>query len=357
MTKKITCLFAIVFLATAMLGSFPGMALAEEMPEETPSGEGVNQYIALDYLKRIDDTCFAEKVQTYVNVPVYENHVVKVSDVKKALGLKSFGVMQSYVKEIVYDEATGVYTAVYFKSVYLNTKTVDGNSNNYYLDCNLSFADFFSLYLQDDTYTYTADDVAKAKDAGVTIKQGETVNGQILDEGCYEYFWNTIQNDKIHGNYQPDEIYGYWGLVAIPETHTLNALWSDLFGTATNYLGEMKSFLYTKQLTWGGYKRLLNDYGYGFLERTWEAVAGFFTSYSANFYILYIDSEETEFMIAENGADDINDNHGTMFNGIEDVVDKVKAFFADKGNVIKIIIIVAVVILIIVLVAKVRKKE
>lgn len=183
------------------------------------------------------------------------------------------------------------------------------------------------------------------------------MNGQILDERCYEYFWNTIQNDKIHGNYQPDEIYGYWGLVAIPETHTLNALWSDLFGTATNYLGEMKSFLYTKQLTWGGYKRLLNDYGYGFLERTWEAVAGFFTSYSANFYILYIDSEETEFMIAENGADDINDNHGAMFNGIEDVVDKVKAFFADKGNVIKIIIIVAVVILIIVLVAKVRKKE
>lgn len=357
MTKKTTCLFAILFLAVAMLGAFPGMALAEE----TPTGTATNQYIALDYLKRIDGTCFAEKVQTYVNVPVYDNHVVRVADVKEALGLKSFGVMQSYVKEIVYDEATDVYTAVYFKSVYLNAKTVDGNFTNYFLDCNLSFEDFYKQYIEHGMYTYTADDVAKAKKFGVTIKEGDYVDGQILDEDCYQYFWGTIQNDKIHGYYQPDEIYGYWGLVAIPHTHTLNALWSDIFGTETTFLGEMKSFNYEKMLTWASYKRLLTDYGYGFLERTWERLVGTLDSFTANFYILYIDSEETEFMIAENGADDINDNHGAMYNGIEDfvenIVDKVKSFFADKGNVIKICIIVAVVILIVVLLIRLRKKE
>lgn len=345
--KKITCLFAIIILAAAMFGSFPSMALAEDA---TPSGVGINQFIALDYLKRIDGTCFARKVQTYVNVPVYDNHTVLLSDVKKALNLKSFGVMQSYAKEIVYDAETDVYTVVYYKSVYLNAKTVDGNSNNYYLDCNLSFADFYSLFLNDDGYTYTAADVQKAKSAGMTIKQGQTVNGQVLDDGCYEYFWNSIQDDKIHGNYEPSEVYGYWGFVAIPETHTLNALWADLFGTTTNYLGEMKSFMYTKQLTWGAYQCLLTDYGYGFLEKVWESAVGFFTTYEANFYILYIDSEETEFMIAENGAEDINDNHGAFYKGVEDVIEDVKEWFSRPENIVKLCIVVAVVLAVLILV-------
>ena len=365
MTKRYTLfafVFAIIFVAIAILGLVPSMAFADENLEATPQGTATEQYIALDYLKRIEGTCFAEKVKTYVYVPVYDNHVVLVADVKNALGLTSFGVMQSYCKEIVYDAQTDVYTAVYYKSVYLNAKTVDGNYNNYYLDCNLSFEEFYSKFLSGGQYAYTAEDVKQAKENNITIKEGDTVDCQVLSSELYEYFWNNILREGLSKyDYKPSEIYGYWGFIAIPQTHTLNALWADLFDTQTTYLGKMKSFVFSTQLTWGAYQRLLTDYGYGFLEQAWEVIAGFFTTYSASFYIVYIDSEETEFMIAENNADDIDDNHGAIRNDvedtIEDVVKSIEDLFADKGKIIEIVIVVAVVIGVLLLAKVLRKRR
>lgn len=365
MTKKNTLfsfVFVIIFAAIAILGFLPSMAFADENFETTPSGSAVEQYIALDYLKRIEGTCFARKVKTYIYVPVYENNVVLVSDVKKALGLTSFGIMQSYCKEIVYDAETDVYTAIYYKSVYLNAKTVDGNYNNYYLDCNLSFEEFYSKFLSGGQYAYTADDVKQAKEKDIIIKEGDTVDCQVLSSDLYEYFWNNILREGLSKyDYKPSEVYGYWGFIAIPQTHTLNSLWSELFDTQTTYLGAMKSFVFSTQLTWGAYQRLLTDYGYGFLEQAWEGIAGFFTTYSASFYIVYIDSEETEFMIAENAADDIEDNHGAIRNDIENTIEdiskSIENFFADQKNVINLCITAAVVIGLLILINVIRRKR
>lgn len=357
MTKRNTAIaivFVGIFLVIAVLGLFPSTALAESGNfDETPSGTPTKQYIALDYLQRIEGTCFAEKVHTFVYVPVYPGNKVMVSDVRKALGLSSFGVMQSYCKEISYDKETDTYTAVYFKSVYLNAKTTDGKTNNYYLDCNLSFKDYFWRFVDSGSYTYTADDEALANSNSDTkdkIKEGETVNAQVISEGLYEFFWNRIKLDGLaNTDYAPSDVYGYWGLIAIPDTHTLDSLWAYMFGTQTTFLGSMNSFMYTEQLTWAAYQKLLTDYGYAFLAQVWNTIAGFFLGYEANFYVVYIDSEDTEFMIAENGADDIDDNHGALYNGVEDISDDIKEWFSDSGNVTKLCVAVAVVILVLVL--------
>lgn len=354
MTKKniiFSIVFVGIFLVIAVLGFFPSAALAESGNfEEQPSGTPTNQYIALDYLQRIEGTCFAEKISTFVYVPVYPNNKVRVTDVRKALGLTSFGVMQSYCKEITYDKTTNTYTAVYFKSVYLNAKTVDGNSNNYYLDCNLSFRDYFWRFVDSGKYTYTADDVALADADSSTkgkIKEGETVDAQVISEGLYEYFWNKIKLDGLQNtDYTPSDVYGYWGLIAVPQTYSLNRLWTEIFGTQTTFLGSMESFMYSEQLTWAAYRKLLTDYGYGFLSQVWNTIAGFFLGYEANFYVVYIDSEDTEFMIAENGADNIEDNSGAINNGIEDSVDNVKDFLADQSNVVKIFATIAIALLV-----------
>lgn len=324
MTRKNYMLIAIflttIFTAIATLGFLPSVAFAGE--------NTVEQYINLDYLKRIDGTPFAEKVSTVIKVPVYANHVILVKDVKRALHLSSFGVMQSSCEEFSYNEETDTYTAVYLKSVYLNAKTVDGNSMNYFLDCNLSYADFYGQFVADN----------------------------IVEEGLYEYYWNKLRlvcEGKLE-EYTANDVYGYWGLVAIPDSYTLDAVWADLFGTQTTYLGTMNSFVYSNTLTLASYNKLLNDYHYGFLTRVWNDIWGALDRYSANYYILYCDSEQTEFMVAENGASDINDNHGAIWNGVEEIVqdvnDALNTFFSDKSNIVKLFLGIVVLILILVLI-------
>lgn len=325
--SRFYCGLVFILIICAVLGSIPGTAFAQA--EE--------QYIKFDYLKRIEGTPFAEKIHTVIKVPVYDNHKIEIADVKKALKLKSFGVMQSYCDTFEYDATTDTYTAVYYKSVYLNAKTVDGNSMNYYLDCNLSYEDYYGGFVDKD----------------------------IVDRGLYEYYLNKIHvtYPNLDG-YSSDNIYGYWGVVIIPHGNDLNQLWANMFGSSTNYSGELKTFLYTKNLKASEYNKLLNDYQYGWLEIAWKDIIGGLTgwSFEADFFIVYCDSQSTEVFIAENGATSADDNHGAMFNGIKDAanaaINAVKTFFSDKKNVALVIglfigvIILAGIILAIVLAVK-----
>lgn len=330
MTKKITSvsLFLAVLLTVVVLfGCVPFTVFAAE--------EG--QYIRFEYLKRIADTPFAEKVQTVIKVPVYDNHTIKLDDVKKALKVKSFGVMQSYSDKFVYNAETDTYSTVYYKSVYLNAKTVDGNSKNFYLDCNLSFEEYFKPF----------------------------VNNGTLENAIYEFYLNNIhiKYSALDG-YTPDNIYGYFGLIPIPKGRNLNQLWQDLFGESTNYKGVLEHYMYSNVLTNSAYRKLLQDYNYTWLEVIWKSFVDQLLSGSVNadFYMVYVDSQTTEAMIAENGAHDINDGNGLIFNQIKDgatfVYNKVKNFFSDKKNVALVIglfigiVVLAGIILAIVLAVK-----
>lgn len=329
MSKNISRLswgLALILIVCAVLGSIPSTAFAQA--EE--------QYIKFDYLKRIEGTPFAEKIHTVIRVPVYANHEIKLEDVKKALKLKTFGVMQSYYDRFNYDAATDTYSAVYNKSVYLYASTADGKGNRFYLDCNLSFKDYFYSFVKDG----------------------------VLDEGAYEVFFNGMIIDyPILDSYSKDEVYGYYGFIPIPLTRNLNSLWNDLFGS-TYYKGELKHFKYEYSLSLSAYTKLLEDYKYSWLQVAWNDIKELFSagSANANFYVIYVDSQTTEALIMENGATSADDNHGAMFNGIKDAanaaINAVKTFFSDKKNVALIIglfigvIILAGIILAIVLAVK-----
>lgn len=256
--------------------------------------------IVFEYLKRIEGTPFAEKIHTMIKVPVYEDHQIRLADVKKELNCSSFGVMQSYGDDFVYDATTNVYKAVYYKSVYLNAKTVDGNSKNFYLDCNLSFKDYFYPFVQDGT----------------------------LEQEIYEFYLNKIHllYPELDG-YAPENIYGYFGLIPIPSGRDLNQLWKDLFGTPTSYDGVLEHYMYSNVLSHAAYKKLLDDYHYSWLEVIWKSLVNALLSgtVNADFYMVYVDSEETEAFIAENNASDINDDRGTIGISIDNT-------FSDLGN-------------------------
>lgn len=304
-SRTIAVFFFVLILCVTVLACIPDIAFADT----------TTQYVKFEYLQRIKDTPFAEKVTTFINVPVYENNEIRLADVKKALQCSSFGVMQSTLDKFVYNAKTKTYTAVYLKSVYLNAKTVDGNSKNFYLDCNLSFDEYFSPFVKDD----------------------------IMEKGCYDVFLNNIrQNYPVVQDIPPQDLYGYFGFIPIPKERNLNQLWSDMFDT-TNYSGVLERFSYEYSLTNQAYKKLLQDYNHSWLEVAWKGFVDLLASGTANatFYLLYVDSQTTEAFIAENGASDINNNSGLIFNQIKDgatnVFNTVKNFFSDKKNIAAII--------------------
>lgn len=321
---KISILLAVLLLAVVVLGVLPSTAFADT--EE--------QYIKLEYLQRIEGTPFAHKVQALIKVPVYENHTLKLNDVKKALNCKQFGVMQSYCDTFKYDSKTNTYKAVYYKSVYLEAKTVDGNSFHYYLDCNWSFKSFFHAF----------------------------VNAGFIDEGLYEVFYNYLHftYGELDG-YELDDIYGYWGFVTIPDGNDLNQLWKDMFNTETTFSGVVKSFSFSSNLTLTQYNYLLDDYQYRFLEIVWKDFVGLLQggNYKANNYILYCDSGTIEAYVAENGADDLHDDHSVIYNSIENAYEKVRdtirEYFDDTQNVTMIITLVGGILLLVIVIALISK--
>lgn len=328
---KVNKVVASVLLAILVGMTFvPVMAFADTAPPV--------QAIRLEYLQRIEGTPFAEKKSVIMSIPVYENHTLRLQDVKEQLHCRAFGVMQSYCDTFDYDAVNNKYVAVYYKSVYLNAKTVDGNSRNFYLDCNLSFKDYFYQFVLDEA----------------------------LEADAYTTFLNNmhLEYPQLDG-YTADDIYGYWGLIPIPHSHSLNEMWGELFGDATTYSGVLKNFKYTNYLTLDAYNSLLEDYHYGWLEIVWADIIELFTSGSANadFFMIYCDSQGTEAYIAENGADDINDNTGSIINDVEDAVSDVGTWFERNDDAKKVVAIIGAVILvsvaigIIIRIGTRRKKE
>ena len=251
--------------------------------------------VIVEYLVMLEDTPFAIKKQSKINVSVINNNI-KASDVAKALGYKNMGVMQSYCGDFIYNSQKGIFTTTYQKSIWLSAKTVDGNNVNYFLDCNLSYYDYYYQFVEDG----------------------------IFSNDLYEYTFNRMQLDyPILSSYKPHEIYGYFGFISIPNTYSVNALWEEMFGSNTTFDGILYKYKFTENLKFDSYNKLLNDYQYGWLEIAWNDVAGFVSgsTWSADYYLFYTDVETSEAFIAENGADNIEDNDSLIQNDVEDKIE------------------------------------
>lgn len=262
------------------------------------------QKVQIMYLKRIGTTPFATTARAYVDVPVAENEI-RVADVKNALGLDTMAVMQSSCDYFKYDSAEDIYRAYYYKSVWLSAKTADGNNQDLYLDCNLSFKDFYEPLVRDGILP-------------------------IGDDG-YEYFFNRMKYNfpELEG-LKEHEVYGYFGYVALPKTYTFSQLFFEVFDASkANYKGTVDSMCNLGNLSKESYSKLLNDYHYNFLSRVWNVGVGAFAGYEAYHYSFYVDSGVLESFIAHNGAKDMQDNLSRLGIATRDTAESVANFFTN----------------------------
>lgn len=259
--------------------------------------DATTEKIKVSWLERIGETPFAQRRYDYVEISVV-NNTISPSDVVTALGLDTLAVGQSSCQYFKYDSATDTYNAYYLKNVWLSSKDANGNSMNLFLDINKSYYDYYYPFVRDGIFT----------------------------NGMYEWFWAKmiVAYPEIAG-FDDSNLYGYFGYTSVPYTYTLNQLIYEMFDGSPNMDGVVQYFSYRENLKYSSYKRLLDEYGYGWLEKGWNAVAGFFagSEYPADHYFFYCDGKEDNAFIGQNGADNIYDNNGAFANGVEDVVEDI----------------------------------
>lgn len=268
------------------------------------------QRVQIQYLKQIGTTPFASAVTEYINVPVVDG-VIKVADARAALGIQTMAVMQSACDHFVYDANDDIYKAYYYKSVWLSAKTAEGQTQDIYLDCNLSFRDFY--------YPYVRDGILPSGNDG------------------YEYFFNRIKQKCPEViDYQDYELYGYFGYVMMPLTYSFSQFMFEICDSEqANYKGTVDSIRNTGVLSKSSYNKLLNDYNYGWLQRIWNNVIGALDEYQAYHYSFYVDSGVIEAFIAHNGAKDMYDNASRVGVGVRDTASKISNFVSEALNALR----------------------
>lgn len=302
---KITSLYDVLYKVHCY-DTLNGFANADMVNKATDIVyNGSVEEVEISYLEQIGTSPFALKKYAIVEVPVV-NGVIRPTDVAKLLGLSSLNVMQSPCQYLVEDETTGIYNAVYLESVWLSAKDSNGHNENYFLEINRSYRDYY---------------------------HGLVDNG-VISQAMYNWFWSQMINDFPEiAPFMDYELYGYFGYVTIPNIYSLNSLWNTLFDGSPNFSGVINYFMYEEYLSLSAYNVLLEEYHYNWLGKAWNDFASFFDDggASANNYLFYVGSEYTDAFIGENGAEDIYDNGGALGNGVEEtvenIVDAFKKFF------------------------------
>lgn len=283
---------------------FDSLSTSKQAEAEHILTDGAYETVQVWYLDRIGNTPFAQAKTAYVEVPVI-NQVIKPADVATSLGVSTLAVMQSYCEGFEYDEADNIYRAKYLKSVWLSAKAADGHNTNYFLDCNLSYKDYYRKMVDDE----------------------------IFDDDVYEWMLNRIY-EKFPETLEvtADNLYGYFGYVVIPKSATFSEMLFEMFdGGQSHFEGTVDQFYKESLLAWESYNKLLTEYEYTWLEKGWNAVAGFVqgSKYEAYNYFFYVDSGITESFIANNGATSIYDNMSHFGTSTKEAIDDIADALSD----------------------------
>lgn len=283
---------------------FDSLSTSKQAEAEHILTDGAYETVQVWYLERIGKTPFAQAKTAYVEVPVI-NQVIKPVDVATSLGVSTLAVMQSNCEGFEYDEADNIYRAKYLKSVWLSAKAADGHNTNYFLDCNLSYKDYYRKMVDDE----------------------------IFDNDVYEWMLNRIY-EKFPETLEvtADNLYGYFGYVVIPKSATFSEMLFEMFdGGQSHFEGTVDQFYKESLLAWESYNKLLTEYEYTWLEKGWNAVAGFVqgSKYEAYNYFFYVDSGITESFIANNGATSIYDNMSHLGTSTKEAIDDIADALSD----------------------------
>lgn len=211
-------------------------------------------------------------------------------DVAGALGINGVNALISPCRDFTYNANTGVYEAYYYPSVYLESRTVSGNMNQYILNPNKSYAEYYSQLVEDE----------------------------VITQDLYEYMYSTqiLQLYPQCGSILPENLYGYFGYIVIPATFTYNQAFKELFNTKLTFDGVVKSLDYEHSISLSAYNKLLKDYDYSWLARLWNDVWGALTECNAQHIFIFADCTATQGFVNANGGTAIDDTDGLIQNTV-----------------------------------------
>ena len=242
------------------------------------------QRVRIKYLEEIPGTPYATHKYDYVNVPVLQE-TIYIADVEAQLGksLRKCLDSNAYCFQKTTDNDGELYQLYYLKNVWLRAMTVDGNFYDYFLDLNKSYKGIYRTYVE----------------AGV------------LSNDVYEWIFSRQMINKFPAlqDYHFDEIYGYFGLVVVPETYTINSALKTMFDVNTSKIGVISTFTFERMLSYEGYQRILGDYDYGFLSKVWSEISGFVqgSEHRATYYVIYSEPGTENALIGEGGQENPDD--------------------------------------------------
>ena len=295
--------------------------------------------ISITYLEEIAGTPFATKKT--ISAQAYAiNGVIGREDLLSATNKETFSVFSD---AWTHSSNGNAYTITYNKSKWLRARAVDGNDQDYFLDINLSYADFYKKY----------------------------INTGVMTNDAFEYVYSTAiykKYSKQLENYTTEEVYGYFGFVVIPKSYTLNRVFAELFDVEQSSEGAVHGLNYGLNLTLGSYNNLLKAYGYDFLGRIWNDVWKVCTTgeESATAYVLYMTPSNEKAHISDTGDDDgtppilkpiqtIGGIIGKIFNGITSAFDTAINFVNSLSGTWKVVLAVAIIAAVVVLIVAYKK--
>ena len=319
------------------------------------------EFVKLHHLERIEGTPFATKVVTIVphcftsekkivgnaSITRYQA-TIDVVQFCEDMKLSSFGVLQSYAKDIRYigDSSDGYlhYEVSYFETYYLNSKTADGCFQNFYIGCNQSFTEFFD---EQKNLSFTNYD----KDGKVT-----TETTALLTEQDIEVFSNSLYSayPEQLGKYKLDEIYGYWGFVPVPKSDTLNGFFNEI-GGGTFKSASLNSFSVQHAIPYKFMEAMQDDYN---MSLFYKLLNGYGHLFGANkdwvvwCYMFYVDGGDAELLITQNGSNKLESTQGSIVNEADKLIDNIDWSAFSPATVLGMLLVLAFVAFIFLLVLK-----
>lgn len=253
------------------------------------------------YLEEIKGTPFATQVEKVVTVSeLAETNKALHDEVCSELGITCFKVLDSYENADDSLKSLGTVNDVEILEVnYLKTKWLRSfDHNGQYVDYFLGLESYYDYF-----YKFTRD-------------ESSPKNVNVFDKGLYEVYLNSYILTKYPqiAGHTASEIYGYFGFVAIPQENSLNAILDYFFDVKTSKCNVLNCFDYKDTLSYEAYDKLLTEYKYTWLKKAFYNVTNFVSGSTVNvkYYMFYSDKGENQGYIGENGADDIDDDHGKV---------------------------------------------
>ena len=104
-----------------------------------------------------------------------------------------------------------------------------------------------------------------------------------------------------------------------------------LFDIDTSKIGVISTFMFDLTLSGDAYQKLLTDYQYGWLNKTWATVSNSFSESTANarIYLVYSEPGTEDAIIGEGGQTDA-EKPGSVFEN--EVVEPFGAFVSEFGS-------------------------